>query len=708
MFSPRLRSMNAPLAILLFLLSSMTVAQPTLGVPVSGGAQRVFIAPQGDDRWSGLTEQAVPSIGQGPVRTWPAAQRIVRDLLRAMREGRLTRQPVNLTFLPGDYHLEQEMTLLPEDSGEPGAPLVLQARIPGTVRLIGGKQLTELKRLGGIARFTPPAELWNAADGGQLFIDGRRATLARHPNAGDFWLVQPTQAPTDAGSIRPPPAAVSWLSQLQPEELARARVHLYQSWTSGRHAIRPSADGELWALRPAALWKSLRFGPNQRFYVENIAKALDQPGEWIGMPGEIHYLPEQAQSGQPINAILATLPRILVSQSGPDSTQRVHDIELRGLHFDITSLPIPSGGPSPGMTDMQAGVAVGAAIELNDAERIQIADCHLSHTGGYAVWLRRNVRDSRVSRTTFTDLGAGAIKVGEPKQTSAEPPATGNNRLDNNVIRRTGQLVPGAVGIWIGPSWDNVVAQNLIVDTTYTAISVGWRWGYGNPTSGRNKVVGNLLHRIGSGTLSDLAGIYTLGISPGTELTHNLIREVRGFKGYGPVDGGGAWGIYNDEGSSELLVRQNIVIGTESGGYHLNYGRSNRIVGNLFAGGDRVEVRISGGDPQAVSLTLTHNLILPTRWPAFEGHYSLRNVVFEANWIGRAAATESRAPPLSGCLQRCTVQNLQAVAGANWRLISLEGDGSLPTEAPDWVSIAAKAGPSHLGNDRLNDLQPAR
>jgi len=64
---------------------------------------------------------------------------------------------------------------------------------------------------------------------------------------------------------------------------------------------------------------------------------------------------------------------------------------------------------------------------------------------------------------------------------------------------------PSAVAVWIGQSANNRITHNDISDTFYTAISVGWTWGYGRSLASNNFIGFNRIHRIGQGVLSDLA-----------------------------------------------------------------------------------------------------------------------------------------------------------------------------------------------------------
>ena len=135
----------------------------------------------------------------------------------------------------------------------------------------------------------------------------------------------------------------------------------------------------------------------------------------------------------------------------------------------------------------------------------------------------------------------------------------------------------------------NVVAHNLIHDFFYTGISVGWIWGYRDSPARDNRIERNHIHRIGQRVLSDMGGIYTLGPSPGTVVRNNLIHDVEKWN-YG------GWGIYPDEGSTDLLIENNLVYDTSSSPFNQTFGKNNYIHNNIFAFGRGYQVMQTRGE----------------------------------------------------------------------------------------------------------------
>jgi hypothetical protein len=701
-------------------VSPMALAPAVAATPVPASADSadliasalvLFVAPQGDDGWTGTTAEPDAAGRDGPLRTLNAAQAAVRRKLADMASGRAARRPIRVQVLPGTFALREPLVFTDADSGTADAPVVFEARTSGTVILSGGEALSRSASTEDQVVFRPPASTnvdWRTAT--QLFVDGRRATLARQPDAGTFWFVRGAlSTPQETGAANPgrrafaaSREAVRWMDRLDGSDRERAFVHVYHSWTTSRHRMDGAPDGESVHVTPAARWPFLTFGLSQRYYIENVRAALDAPGEWYGDGAGVTYLPRGGEDVGTLSAVIPVTDRLIVLRGNVAAGRWVEHLQLRGFALQHTSLDIPRSG----FIDPQAAVRVGAAVEIDGARHLLIEGMHLSQLGGYGIWLRSNVVDSVVRDNVLGDLGAGGIRIGLDAQPRSDAHPTARIRVASNTVVGTGRLLPGAVGIWLGQTWDNVVEHNLVADTTYTGISVGWQWGYGAPTSGRNIVRGNLLYNIGKGTLADLGGIYTLGPSPGTVIARNLVREVRGYPGYGP-GGGGAWGIYHDEGTSGTSTEDNVILGTGSGGHHLHYGRDNVLRRNVFAGGEQSELRVTRTDPTRTQLDVRDNLFLPRSAHPFDGFATAPDTAYFRNLVGGALAT-GPVIDLANCGDGCTTTRIGITASQRPKDITLLD--APPAWADPVAAIVEEAGParSRLYGERLVIQDPSR
>ena len=294
-------------------------------------------------------------------------------------------------------------------------------------------------------------------------------------------------------------------------------------------------------------------------------------------------------------------------------------VSFQGLSFQHADWLIADKGPADG----QAAHFLEAAVLARGARHCAFERCEIAHVGEYALWLAGGCTDNRVVHCHLHDLAGGGVKIGETSSPQTEAQAAERNVVDNCFIHDTGHMFHAGVGVWIGRSSHNTVTHNEICDLDYTGVSVGWSWGYAPSSAHHNVIEYNHIHHIGRAVLGDMGGIYTLGISPGTRLRHNVIHDVDS-----PGFGGGA-GIYPDEGSTGLLIENNLVYNTERGCFPQHYGKDNTVRNNIFAfsrTGEIARYREEDHSPSPSSATS-----------------STRPAATSCSAAGRTATTECRA-----------------------------------------------------------------
>jgi len=598
-----------------------------------------YVAVTGNDAWSGRSPEARPELGEGPFATLDRALAAVRE---ARKAGTIpSGTPARICLRGGTWFLEEPVVLTPEDSD-----LEIVAYRDEVPVLSAGRPVTgwQVVVRGSEAWWETRLPEWRGAAGPhrQLWVEGRRAVRARHPDRGYL----PVAAVPDATprwhdgqrrfQCRPGDVPVG-------PTLTHAEAVVMNRWTDSHLPIVGwDPEGHILSFGKRSVYQ---LQPGDLYYLEGAREFCNAPGEWWldQDNGRLVYRPRPGEDPVRSRAVVARAPVVLRIEGQPERNAYVENLRLAGLTFSHTEWWFPTdpemarrlamAWPAPAHEVGgfgQAAVGVPAAVQAVGLHRSRIERCRFVNLGTYALELGRGCVSNRVWRCEFADLGAGGIKIGETVIRPAERDVARANEVADCHLHFGGRIFHSAVAIWIGQSPDNRIHHNHIHDFYYTGISVGWTWGYDPRARATNQwVAWNHVHHIGVQSdgdgpiLSDMGGIYTLGRQVGTRIVNNVWHDIAGVR-YG------GWGIYFDEGTHGIVAESNLVYRTTHGGFHQHYGATNVVRNNIFAFGRDHQLQRTR-DEDHVSFIFTNNIVLFDRGVVLGGSWRNDRFVMDFN-----------------------------------------------------------------------------
>ena len=572
-----------------------------------------YVSSKGNDRASGRSvKEAFATLQQAQL---------------AVRTEKIKGYPktaIKVWIKGGEYELKEPLVFGADDSGTEHMPVIYQAMPGERVRISGGEKVTGWKKAqNGLWETTLPKVKAGQWDFHQIWVNGQNRRRARTPNTG-FYTVKGFP---DGG------AEVSYNQASQRFEFAKGDINpnwtnlndveavVYHFWTDSHlriQSVDEAANIVTFRDKTGKRFTDDYTKEGARYIVENVFEALDTPGEWYlnRVTGVLSYMPMPGEDISKAEVIAPVIPALMVFNGDPVSQQYVEHLHFKNIRFEHTNFILPEGDVNNG----QGSSGVSAAFRLKGVRHSSFENCRINNIGNYAFELDKGCSYNLFSGNRLTHLAAGGFRVNGGNTASSLLERTGYNEFKNNVIAHFGEIYPSAVGILLMHTNGNLVSHNLVHHGFYTGISVGWSWGYQPSVSRDNIIEFNHIHDIGQGLLSDMGAIYTLGLSPGTVIRNNLIHDVESH-GYG------GWGIYMDEGTSHLLVENNVVYKTKFAAFNIHYSKEITVRNNIFAFSKMFLLSRSVSEPHK-SVFFENNIMYWTEGGLFDGDWSDKPYAF--------------------------------------------------------------------------------
>ena len=593
-------------------MSTSPVALITIQGSAPATTSLFYVAPNGNDSWSGTLAAPNPAGTDGPFATFDHA----RAALRKLNKSGLAQLVVE--FRGGTYFLSSTEMLNAADSGSAATEIVYQ-NFPGESPVFsGGMRVTNWTNTGGntwkatlptstlyfqnlfyngVRRLRPRLGGYLGTyyrNAGPVYLNGA-APPASAPNAncseyfaGSGWecfdrfqynpsdpisntwrnLAPPAGNPCNQAAGNPALAGDIELVNFEQYSVSRLRINcvdtvthiVYLTGATATETDHPTSHG---------------FIPNHRYLVENVEDDLTQPGQWFldrsTTPWTLTYLANSGENPNTDTVIVPQLTQVLVAYN-------LQYVTFRGVTFAHDNYTMPASGYD-GDTDIIAGVS------FQNAQNITLDFDIVTQTSGtgleFISCVDKSSKNWCVNTTTsavtayntiqnsaFYDLASDGIRIGTSGQASdTEANVVQFHTVENTVVEGYGRVYPGSKGITQGQGHDNLYTHNDVYDGYKGAIKVCYCANSdANPPFTNNNIISfNHVYNLFQGIMNDSGSLY-FGVgtpSPpstgtGNKLLNNKVHDVTDASVM-DSDGYGGDGLYFDDFTGSGDAENNLV-----------------------------------------------------------------------------------------------------------------------------------------------------
>jgi hypothetical protein len=532
--------------------------------PVESGADAASDAPRESDSPSCTsTDIYVAPNGSGSACScaMPCALTTGRDHARSRVAGATSDIVVHVAG--GTYRFSQTFTLGAGDSGPGGGHAIVYRAAQGETPVWSGAIQVQGFTAVDAQKVVWVASVPAASKSRQLYVNGRRATRARGPDA-------PSGYTQTAGGFTLGDATIaSWPDRTTLEVVGT------KNWKMFRCPVT-AVDAAAGITVAQPCWTYGQAQPGYVFdtvaWLENALELLDTGGEFYldEAASKLYYAPRAGEDTATADVELPVLETLVIGAGTPASP--LHDVTFDGITFAYGTWLGPS--TTDGYASLQATMTPRgnpsalqkplANVTMHATHGVRFASCTFEHLGGAGLALEVAAQNNVVDGCRFEDISACAAMIGDVNHVDDHHPTdpaliVQDNALQRSYVTRAGAEYYDAPGLFVGYTTHTTIANNELFDLPYTGISAGWGWGSVDPgggggyttpsTSQRNDIERNLVsHHMRA--LYDGGAIYVLGAQPGAVMNGNVVSN----------QGAPFGNVYLDNGSQSWTVTNSVVL----------------------------------------------------------------------------------------------------------------------------------------------------
>jgi len=591
-----------------------------------------YVAPNGNDLWSGRLPAPNSSNTDGPFATFDRA----RTYVQAIDKAGLSQ--VNVQFRAGTYYLPATEMLTAADSGSAALPIVYQ-NYPGESPIFSGGVRVQnwTNASGNTWKTTLPASTQYFET---LFYNGARrlrprlGATAASP-LGSYYRIAntvylnapgpPAPAPSQPCSVyiqgsgwecfdrmqysASDPIANTWKNlaaasgnpcgQPAGNQAIAGDIELlvFEQFSTSKLRIScvDTASRTVYLTGPTGFSQANAseggFIAGNRYLVENVEDALTQPGQWFldrsVTPWELTYLANAGENPNTDTVVIPQLTQVLVASN-------LKYVTFQGLTFEHDNYTLPFTGhisselepDIPGAVSFQSSQHItfdSGTVTQTSGTGLEMIPCVNGGSPAYCVSTDPNavVTNNVVQNSAFYDIGAVGIRIGNPYQPADDDANVPQfTTVQNNVVEGYGRAIPAAFGIGQGMGHDNLYTHNDVYDGYHCAISTSQSIpemtkpaGIGNAN---NVISFNHVYNLLQGIMNDGGSIRIDGgnavfTAAGNKILNNKIHDVTDAS-IMDSNGYGGHGVYMDDATGLVDVENNLIYRVSGFGAYTPHG----------------------------------------------------------------------------------------------------------------------------------------